>query len=190
METTSDGALCGWMSMREPKRRPATMYGVRPTIVPSTGAKTLVPGDAADVERGGRAAVELVPGRMAAAAAEDLVEHALQRALVPLVAERLQRDRVVRARVVADRRRLRLHDRHLQADEAVQRDDLRERLRLLARDDVADREGVDRARVAAECGQRKRHDEHDREKGEEREPAGSTRGAHLPTFDAPPPGGA
>ena len=30
--------------MREPKRRPATMYGVKPTIVPSTGAKTLVPG--------------------------------------------------------------------------------------------------------------------------------------------------
>jgi hypothetical protein len=37
-DTTSDGALCGWMSIREPKRCPATMYGVRPTIVPSTGA--------------------------------------------------------------------------------------------------------------------------------------------------------
>ena len=72
----------------------------------------------------------------------------------------------------------------------MQRDDLRERLRLLARDDVADARALDRARAAAEGGQRKRDHEHDREKGEEREPAGSTRGAHLPTFDAPPPVGA
>ena len=147
-------------------------------------------GYAADVERRGRAAIELVPRRMAAAAAEDLVEHALQCALVPLVAERLQRQRILRARVVPDCSRLRLRDRHLDADETVQRDDLRERLRLRARNDVADGERVDLAGVAAECGQRKRHDEDDREKGEEREPAGSTRGAHFPSFDAPPPGGA
>src|SRR5207302_216089 len=41
-----DAALCGWRSIREPKRWPATMYGVMPTTVPSTGAKTLVPGAA------------------------------------------------------------------------------------------------------------------------------------------------
>ena len=87
METISDGAFCGWMSMREPKRRPATMYGVKPTTVPSTGAKTLVPGGTADVEGRCRAAVELVPRRMAAPAAEELVECALQRAFIPLVTE-------------------------------------------------------------------------------------------------------
>ena len=55
-DTTSDGALCGWMSMRVPNLCPPTMYGVMPTTVPSTGAYTFVPGHRADVERRRRAA--------------------------------------------------------------------------------------------------------------------------------------
>jgi hypothetical protein len=39
-------------------------------------------------------------------------------------------------------------------------------------------------------GQQQGDHEHDREQGEEREATSSTRGAHLSTFDAPPPVGA
>src|SRR5690242_13305534 len=46
IETISDGALCGSMSICDPKRCPATTNGVTPTTVPSTGEKTLVPGGA------------------------------------------------------------------------------------------------------------------------------------------------
>ena len=52
-------------------------------------------GRRADVERGRRAAVELVPDRMSAAAAEDLVEHALHDAFVALLPERRERHRAV-----------------------------------------------------------------------------------------------
>jgi len=44
--------------------------------------------------------------------------------------------------------------------------------------------------AAAEGGQQKGDHEHDRQEGEKREAAGTTRCAHLPTFDAPPPSGA
>ena len=50
----------------------------------------------ADVERGRRAAVELIPDRVSAAAAEDLVEHALKRSLVALVSEWSERHCAVR----------------------------------------------------------------------------------------------
>ena len=61
-------------------------------------------GRGADVERRGRAAAELVPGRMAAAAAEHPVEHPRDETLVPLAADRRERHRPVLRRVVADRR--------------------------------------------------------------------------------------
>ncbi len=44
--TTSEGAPEGWMSIRVPKGFPFTTKGVMPTIVPSTGAYTSVPGGA------------------------------------------------------------------------------------------------------------------------------------------------
>jgi len=124
------------------------------------------------------------------AAAEDLVRKAGQDAFVALAAERGQWQPAVAGGVVADRRGLPLRDRHLEPDDAVQRDDLRERLRLRARGGVGERERLERPRAAAERRQQKRDHEHDRKQCEEREAAGSTRVAHLPTFDAPPPSGA
>ena len=118
------------------------------------------------------------------------MEDALHDALVALVAERSERQGAVVRAVVADRRREALHDRHLQADGAAHGDDLRERL---GRDDTGPRhrEPLEVVRrPSAEGGERERDHEHDREDDEQREPAGSTRRARLPTFDAPPPNGA
>jgi hypothetical protein len=72
----------------------------------------------------------------------------------------------------------------------VHREHLRERLRLQPGRGVRDRERFELPRAAAESGQRQGDHEHDREKGEERESPSPARCAHLPTFDAPPPGGA
>ena len=61
------------------------------------------------------------------------------------------------------------------------------------RDDAGPRHGEPLEvvrRPSAEGGERERDHEHDREDDEQREPAGSTRRARLPTFDAPPPNGA
>ena len=72
----------------------------------------------------------------------------------------------------------------------MQRDDLRKRLRLRACGGVGERERLERAGVAAERRQQESDHEHDRKQCQEREATGSTRVAHLPTFDAPPPVGA
>ena len=101
----------------------------------------------ADVERRRRAAVELVPDGMSAAAAEDRMEHALDEPLVALTADRRERERAVARRVVADRGEMRLRDRHLQPDRAVHGDDLRIRPRLRRRCGVHDRELPQRLRV-------------------------------------------
>src|SRR5207248_10571226 len=143
----------------------------------------------ADVERRQRSAVEPVPDRVPAGAAEDCVEDALYHALVALVAERCERERAIVRGVVADGGRLALRDRHLQTHGAAYGDDLWIRLgrrRERARD--GELRDVGR-RSPAEGGQCERDDENDGQDGEEREPPSSARGTHLPTFDAPPPAG-
>ena len=148
-------------------------------------------GRGADVERGRRAAVELVPEWMAAGASEHRVEHALHDAFVALLTDRRECHRTVIGGVVADRRRAPLRDRHLQPNGAANGDDLRIRLCLRRRPDVGDGDALDALRrPTAECGQQQCDHENDRQQGEEREAAGTTRCAHLPTFDAPPPVGA
>jgi len=72
----------------------------------------------------------------------------------------------------------------------VHRDDLRIGLRLRRSADIGDRDALEALRGAAESGQQEGDHEHDRQQSEEREATGSARGAHLPTFDAPPPVGA
>jgi hypothetical protein len=92
--------------------------------------------------------------------------------------------------VEADRGELVLRDRHLQPDDAVHREHLRERLRLQPRGGVRDRERLELPGAAAESSQGQGDHEHNREECEERESPSPTRCAHLPTFDAPPPCGA
>ena len=136
------------------------------------------------------AAAELVPDRMAAAAAEDGVEHALDETLVALPPDRREPHRPVVGGVVADRGDRVLRDRHLEPDGAADRDHLRVGLRLRARAERRHRERRHAARAAAEGGQEQCDNEHDRQDEEEREVPGPARRTHFPTFDPPPPSGA
>jgi len=127
---------------------------------------------------------------MPAGTAEDGVEGTLHKALVPLPTDGRHRQRAVVGRVVADRGVLRLSDRHLQPYAGAHRDHLRIRLRLRRRE-IGDRKTLQPGCAAAAEGREEHRDhEDDREQGEERESPDATRAAHLPTFDAPPPGGA
>ena len=119
IETTSDGAPAGWMSIRWSNGLPSSTSCSIPTTVPSTGEYASVPGGGADVERRGRrpgAAGELVPPRPAAAAADDAVPEALHEALVRLLADRGERERAVGAGRVADRGHAALVDRELEVE--------------------------------------------------------------------------
>ena len=129
----------------------------------------------ADVDRRRRAAAEAVPDRVAAAAAEDAVEHALHEAFVPLVSDGRQRERTIARSVVADSRLPHLRDGHLQTHRAAQRDDLRERRRRRVRREIRHRETLQLLRGSAEGGQRQGDQQDDRQQGEEREPTGATR---------------
>src|SRR5256885_981620 len=75
--------------------------------------------------RGPLAAAQLEPAQAAAATAEDLVEEPREEPLVRPLPERLERERAVPGGVVADRGHAALGDRQLDAQQALEGDDLR-----------------------------------------------------------------
>ena len=107
-------------------------------------------GQGADVERVRSAAAELVPARVASAAAENPVHEARDDPFVRLVAVRREREGVARG-AVADGGHERPRDRELELDRSAERDDLGSRRRLRQR--VRGRVG---RHLAAECSGRRR----------------------------------
>ena len=102
--TMSDGAFCGWMSICEPKRHALDDERRDRDDGPVDRRVDVVPGGAPTSSAEHGAAVELVPGREPPPPPKT-VEHALHEPFVPLVAERIKRERAVVGRVVADRGR-------------------------------------------------------------------------------------
>ena len=104
-------------------------------------------GRGAHVEDGVRrpVAAELVPGEARLVAAREPAHEAREQSLVRLLADRLERQRAVVDRVVADRGDALLGDRHAQLERVVHRDDLR--LRRPGREQPLRRSGRCRDRL-------------------------------------------
>ena len=135
-----------------------------PTIVPSTGEKTSVPGAAPtssdDVD--GPSRPKLVPDERVAARPEDPVAQPAEPALVAALPERVEAQRPLAGAVVADRRDARLGDRELEAQRAGRRHDLGQRQHRadLRREDAT---AVSFKEEPPKAARSSVHDQHDRD---------------------------